>query len=216
MKCQLTQFQKTLVWQRGRRAQACLRGLLSLRPIIVGRQTAQAPKGKAPAYPRSTLRVVSRVSRARAIDRQAIQIDFSLGFYSGDDEGAAWSTSSISDDASVSDDSGKNGKLRLTRFPLLPHPLALRQVHRIDFGTEGGFAVSFTTYGATLLSVRAVDKAGKIEEVGREERRIVGICSSPPSMVYVSTPMIRDGLCRNTSVATTDHPVPLIHGMLLP
>lgn len=43
--------------------------------------------------------------------------------------------------------------------------LRLAKVHRIDLDTVGGFGVSFTTYGATLLSVRAGDRAGAIEEV---------------------------------------------------
>ncbi|CAM9487291.1 unnamed protein product [Ectocarpus sp. 6 AP-2014] len=38
-------------------------------------------------------------------------------------------------------------------------------VHRIDLDTTEGFGASFTTYGATLLSVRSGDKDGAIEEV---------------------------------------------------
>lgn len=39
------------------------------------------------------------------------------------------------------------------------------QVHRIDLDTTEGFGVSFTTFGATLLSVRSGDKDGTVEEV---------------------------------------------------
>ncbi|CAM9407388.1 unnamed protein product [Ascophyllum nodosum] len=40
-----------------------------------------------------------------------------------------------------------------------------REVHRIDIDTPEGFGVSFSTYGATLLSVRAGDNKEQIEEV---------------------------------------------------
>jgi len=43
--------------------------------------------------------------------------------------------------------------------------VSLLQVHRIELATPEGFSVSFTTYGATLLSVRSGDKDGNIEEV---------------------------------------------------
>lgn len=38
-------------------------------------------------------------------------------------------------------------------------------MHRIDLDTVDGFGASFATYGATLLSVRAGDKSGNVEEV---------------------------------------------------
>eukprot|EP00904_Undaria_pinnatifida_P013483 jgi/Undpi1/9265/HiC_scaffold_26.g11723.m1 len=50
-----------------------------------------------------------------------------------------------------------------------------QQVHRIDLDTVGGFGVSFTTYGATLLSVRAGDRAGAIEEVTLQHDTLEGV-----------------------------------------
>eukprot|EP00903_Cladosiphon_okamuranus_P010539 g9969.t1 len=50
-----------------------------------------------------------------------------------------------------------------------------REVHRIDLDTAEGFGVSFATYGATLLSVRAADKDGRIEEVTLQHDTLEGV-----------------------------------------
>ncbi|CAN0274744.1 unnamed protein product, partial [Hapterophycus canaliculatus] len=49
------------------------------------------------------------------------------------------------------------------------------QVYRVDLDTPEGFGVSFATYGATLLSVRAGDKDGAIEEVTLQHDTLEGV-----------------------------------------
>ncbi|CAN0279489.1 unnamed protein product [Ectocarpus sp. 4 AP-2014] len=50
-----------------------------------------------------------------------------------------------------------------------------QEVYRIDLDTTEGFGVSFTTYGATLLSVRAGDRDGAIEEVTLQHDTLEGV-----------------------------------------
>lgn len=71
----------------------------------------------------------------------------------------------------VSKGLGSDGRLLSYANPAMCTRRA--KVYRIDLDTVEGFGVSFTTYGATLLSVRAGDRTGTIEEV----RSL--ICSCP-------------------------------------
>ncbi|CAN0312738.1 unnamed protein product, partial [Laminaria digitata] len=50
-----------------------------------------------------------------------------------------------------------------------------QEVHRIDLDTVEGFGVSLTTYGATLLSARAGDRSGAIEEVTLQHDTLEGV-----------------------------------------
>lgn len=50
--------------------------------------------------------------------------------------------------------------------PFLVTTPAPSQVYRIDLESVDGFSASFASFGATLLSLRAGDKAGNVEEVG--------------------------------------------------
>ncbi|CAM9877280.1 unnamed protein product, partial [Ectocarpus fasciculatus] len=50
-----------------------------------------------------------------------------------------------------------------------------QEVYRIDLDTTEGFGVSFTTYGATLLSVRSGDRDGAIEEVTLQYDTLDGV-----------------------------------------
>ncbi|CAN0377763.1 unnamed protein product, partial [Ectocarpus sp. 12 AP-2014] len=50
-----------------------------------------------------------------------------------------------------------------------------QEVHRVDLDTTEGFGVSFTTYGATLLSVRSGDRDGEIEEVTLQHDTLDGV-----------------------------------------
>ncbi|CAM9615291.1 unnamed protein product [Ectocarpus fasciculatus] len=50
-----------------------------------------------------------------------------------------------------------------------------QEVHRIDLDTTEGFGVSFTTYGATLLSVRSADRDGAVQEVTLQYDTLDGV-----------------------------------------